>query len=103
MTGMLIVLALPVAGVVFAQTDYDLLLKGGHVIDGRNKISAVRDVAIKEGRIAAVAAKLPAARALRTVSVPGLCVTPGVIDIHTHVYAGAGERNSYAGDNSVYP
>ena len=97
------VLLLFVAGVVFAQADYDLLLKGGHVIDGKNGINAVRDVAMKDGKIAAVAANLPASRALRTVDVSGLYVTPGIIDIHTHVYTGTGERSSYAGDNSVYP
>ena len=39
----------------------------------------------------------------KTVDVSGLYVTPGLIDIHAHVYAGTGERGSYAGDNSVYP
>ena len=86
-----------------AQTDYDLLLRGGHVIDAKNRISAVRDVAIKDGRIAAVAAKLDPAKALKTVNVSGLYVTPGIIDIHTHVYAGTGEKSSYAGDLSLYP
>jgi N-acyl-D-aspartate/D-glutamate deacylase len=43
-----------VAATAGAQTDYDFLLKGGHVIDGKNGISTVRDVAIKDGRIAAV-------------------------------------------------
>jgi dihydroorotase len=99
----LIVLALLMAGAAFGQQDYDLLLKGGHVIDPRNRISAVRDVAIKDGRIAAVEANIPAARAVRTVDASGLYVTPGLIDIHVHVYAGTGERNSYAGDSSVYP
>ena len=42
-------------------------------------------------------------RAAKTVDVSGLYVTPGLIDIHTHVYTGTGERRSYAGDNSVYP
>ena len=37
------------------------------------------------------------------VDVSGLYVTPGLVDIHTHVYAGTGEKKSYAGDNSVYP
>lgn len=82
---------------------YDLLLRGGHVIDARNKISAVRDVAIAGGKIAAVAAKLDPADALKTVDVSGLYVSPGLIDIHTHTYTGTGERGSYAGDNSVYP
>lgn len=82
---------------------YDLLLKGGHVIDARNGLSAVRDVAIKDGHIAAVAASIPAADAVKTVDATGLYVTPGLIDIHVHVYTGTGERASYAGDLSVYP
>ena len=86
-----------------ATRKYDLLLRGGHLIDPRNKISAVRDVALFEGRVAAVAAKLDPADALKTVDVAGLYVTPGLVDIHGHVYAGTGERRSYAGDNSVYP
>jgi dihydroorotase len=82
---------------------YDLLLKGGHVIDGRNTLNAVRDVAIADGKVAAVAARIDAAEAGKVVDVSGLYVTPGLIDIHVHVYAGTGERSSYAGDNSVYP
>jgi dihydroorotase len=85
------------------EKKYDLLLRGGHVIDPRNRISAVRDVAIAAGKIAAVGPKLNPADALKTVDVSGLHVTPGLIDIHTHVFAGTGERSSYAGDNSVYP
>ncbi len=86
-----------------AQPKYDLLLRGGHVIDARNSINAVRDVAIAEGKVAAVAAELNPADALKTIDVSGLYVTPGLIDIHTHVYTGTGEPRSYAGDNSVYP
>ncbi|HUO28404.1 MAG TPA: amidohydrolase/deacetylase family metallohydrolase [Bryobacteraceae bacterium] len=88
---------------MFAQTSYDLLLKSGHVIDGKNHISAVMDVAIKDGKIAAVAADIPATQALKTVDVSGLYVTPGLIDMHVHVYAGTGKRGAYCGDNSVYP
>jgi len=82
---------------------YDLLLRGGHVIDARNSIDAVRDVAIADGKVALVAAKINPAEAGKTIDVAGLYVTPGLIDIHTHVYTGTGEPNSYAGDNSVYP
>ncbi len=91
------------AGCAFSQPAYDLLLQGGHVIDAKNGISAVRDVAIKDGSIAAVAAHLDPAAALKVVNVAGLYVTPGLVDIHVHVYTGTGERNSYAGDLSVYP
>jgi dihydroorotase len=85
------------------QEPYTLLLKGGHVIDGKNKISAVRDVAIKDGKIAEVAANIPASKAHKVVDVAGFYVTPGLVDIHVHVYAGTGMRGAYSGDNSVYP
>ena len=82
---------------------YDLLLRGGHVIDAKNHIDAVMDVAIKDGQIAKVAPGLSAADAIKTIDVRGLYVTPGLIDLHTHNYTGTGERNSYAGDLSVPP
>jgi dihydroorotase len=88
---------------VSAQQKYDFLLKGGHVIDPRNRISAVLDVAIADGKVAAVAANIAPADALKVVDASGYYVTPGLVDIHVHVYAGTGERGSYAGDNSVYP
>lgn len=96
-------LVLAAFGQPAAQQQYDLLLKGGHVIDPKNRISAVRDVAITGGKVAAVAARIDPASALKVVDVSGLYVTPGLIDIHVHVYAGTGERGSYAGDNSLYP
>jgi len=91
------------AATCFAQNQYDLLLQGGHVIDAKNKISAVRDVAIRDGKIAAVAEHIDPTQALKVVNVRGLYVTPGLVDIHVHVYAGTGEPGSYAGDLSVYP
>jgi dihydroorotase len=94
---------LVLAAAVSAQQRFDLLLKGGHVIDGKAKLSGVRDVAIHQGRIAAVAPKIDPAQAAKTVDATGLYVVPGLVDIHVHVYAGTGQRNSYAGDNSVYP
>jgi predicted amidohydrolase len=83
--------------------EYDLLIKGGRVLDPRNSINAVRDVAVKDGRIAAVAENLPAARAVKTVDAAGLYVTPGLIDIHVHVYPGLIKNDYAAGDWSVYP
>ena len=93
---------LALAGAAGAQ-DYDLLLKGGHVIDGKNNINAVRDVAIKDGKIASVAANIPASRALKMVEVSGLYVTPGLIDIHVHVYAGPVKGSYCNGDLSLQP
>ena len=96
-------LALSIAAIACAQTDYDFVLKGGHVIDGKNKLSAVRDVAVKDGKIAAIATNIDASRALKAVNVSGLYVTPGLIDIHVHVFPGP-VKNSYAnGDWGLYP
>ena len=82
---------------------YDLLLRGGHVIDAKNHIDAVMDVAIKDGHIAQVAQGLKPADAIKTIDVRGMYVTPGLIDLHVHIYGTTGEPNSYAGDHSVQP
>lgn len=82
---------------------YDLILQGGHVLDDKNHVDGIFDVAIREGKIAKVAAHIPSSDALKTVDAKGLYVTPGLIDIHVHVYNGTGERGSYAGDLSVPP
>lgn len=89
-------------GIVQAQ-QYDMILQGGHVVDPKNHIDMVEDVAVKDGLIAEVAPKIDVKKAVKTIGVQGFYVTPGLVDIHVHVYAGTGERNSYAGDNSVYP
>lgn len=65
---------------------YDLLLKGGHVIDPANGIDAVRDVAIQAGRIAAVQADILPSSARAVADVRGKLVLPGMIDTHAHVY-----------------
>jgi dihydroorotase len=70
-----------------AQTHFDLLLKGGHVIDPKNAIDRVTDVAIASGRIARIAENIPESEARKVVDVKGLYVTPGLIDIHVHLYA----------------
>ena len=88
---------------VQVERDYDLLIKNGRVIDPRNAVDAVRDVAVKDGRIAAVAADIPADRALKTVDARGLYVTPGLIDIHVHVFPGEKTGDYAGGDWSVYP
>lgn len=85
------------------QASYDLLLEGGHVIDGRNGLSAVRDVAIADGRVAAIAADIPASQARQVIDVSGLYVTPGLVDIHVHVYPGARTGTYAGGDLSVMP
>ena len=86
-----------------SEPEFDLLLQGGHLIDPRNGLSAVRDVAVHDGRVAAVAEAIDPGRAFKVVECGGLYVTPGLIDLHVHVFAGTNEPGSYAGDNSLYP
>ena len=66
-----------------ATPAYDLVVKGGRVIEPSRRIDAVRDVAVANGRIAAVAADIPAGGA-QMVDARGKLVVPGLIDIHTH-------------------
>ena len=89
-------------GVAWAQ-EYDMILQGGHVLDAKNHVDAVEDVAVKDGLIAEVSPHIDSKKAVKTIDAKGFYVTPGFVDIHEHVYAGTGERDSYAGDNSVYP
>lgn len=65
---------------------YDLLLKNGHVIDPKNNIDGKMDVAITGDRVAAVERDINPALASQTVDVAGRYITPGLIDIHVHVY-----------------
>lgn len=68
---------------------YDTVISGGRVIDPVNGLSAVRDVAIHDGVIAAVEPEIAAGSARKTIDARGQIVTPGLIDLHTHIYWGA--------------
>jgi dihydroorotase len=100
------VLAMAVLGMIVgavpasrAQTPpYDLVLKGGHVIDPANHIDEVMDVAVAKGKIAAVAKGIPGDQGGKVVDVTGLFVTPGLIDIHVHVTHGGAPLNWFAPD-----
>ena len=81
-------ICLSVSAQFVAAQEIDILLKGGHVIDPKNKISAKMDVAISKGKILNVAPNIPATDAKKVVDVSGMYVSPGLIDIHTHVFTG---------------
>lgn len=68
------------------EESYDLLLKGGHVIDPANQIDGKMDVAIKDKKIKQVAKEISSEKATKVVNVSDYYVVPGLIDIHTHVY-----------------
>jgi dihydroorotase len=75
---------------------YDLLLKGGRVIDPANHLDGNFDVAVSGGKIAAVEKDIPASDAAKVVDVSGLYVTPGLLDIHFHVGHGGAPLNWFA-------
>jgi dihydroorotase len=67
---------------------YDLIIKGGTVVDPANRVNGLNDVAVEDGKIARVAPNIPAEEGRRVLEVKGKMVTPGLIDLHTHVYDG---------------
>jgi dihydroorotase len=67
---------------------FETVITGGHVVDPANGLDEVRDVAISGGRIAMVARELPAHTASRVVEASGLVVTPGLVDLHAHLFWG---------------
>ena len=92
-----------VSSVLYAQ-NYDIILKGGHLIDPKNKINQKMDVAISQGKIIRVASNIPPTYAKKVIDVSGLYVAPGLIDIHVHVFAGTNkEQLTMDGPNSLPP
>src|SRR5438477_1172174 len=65
---------------------FDLVIKGGDVLDPSQSLRGKRDIGIRWGMIEAIEAEIPAARALKTIDAGGNLVTPGLIDLHCHVY-----------------
>lgn len=84
--------------------EFDLLIRNGHVIDAKNSVDAVMDVAVAGGKIARVAANIDPKLARRVADATGLYVVPGLIDMHAHVFYGT-ERDAYLsnGESAVPP
>ena len=84
--------------------DYDLLIKNGHLIDPKNGIDTPMDLAIKDGKVAQVAANIPSGQAKQVIDAKGLYVAPGLVDMHTHNFHGNTPNSNYSdGWNSVQP
>ncbi|MFN2444378.1 MAG: amidohydrolase/deacetylase family metallohydrolase [Vicinamibacterales bacterium] len=100
-----LILTLTTASPLFAQDpEFDLVIKNGHVIDPRNGVDGVTDVAIAAGKIVLVAANIAPARARTVADATGLYVTPGLIDIHAHVFWGHDAESQYSdGYSAVQP
>jgi len=100
-----LLIILLVAAPVAAQ-EYDLLIQGGRVIDPANEIDAVMDVAVADGKIVRVAKGVTPDGAKKVVDASGAVVTPGLIDLHAHVYGYSGsifpdDTALYAGTTTV--
>ena len=95
----LIILAAAWTSMAAAQ-QYDFVLRGGRVIDPGNGIDGRMDVAVSNGRIAAVQPDIPAAKARRSLDVTGFYVVPGLVDLHAHVF---GYEGSLVPDKTALP
>jgi dihydroorotase len=78
---------------------YSIVIKGGLVIDPKNGINEVMDIAIQDGKIASVAKNINATGAAQVINAKGLIVAPGLIDIHGHVFAGT-QPDRYLSDGN---
>ena len=83
----------------YAQ-EIDILLKGAHLIDPKNKINSKMDVGIVNGRIARVANDIPIGSAKKIIDVTGFYITPGIIDMHVHVFQGTDKYSTSVGNSS---
>ena len=87
---------------IIAQ-NYDIVIKGGHIIDPLNNIDQVMDLAIKSGKIAAVKKNIPTAQTKKIVDASGLIVSPGLIDMHTHNFYGTVHNRYLANSFQAVP
>src|SRR6476620_6789914 len=89
--------------VVLQGQQYDLLIKNGHVIDPKNNIDTIKDVAVANGKIVKMDNDIPASQSKKIIDATGLYVTPGLIDMHTHVFVGTKPDKFADGIYSVSP
>jgi dihydroorotase len=82
---------------------YSIIIKGGHVIDPKNNIDGVMDIAVNDGKIAQVAKSIDAKLGKQVIDATGLYVTPGLIDIHSHNFFGTQPDHQYENGNLALP
>jgi dihydroorotase len=80
---------------------YDLVLRNGQVLDPKNNVAGKFDVAVRDGKIAAIEPSIPASAGKQSVDITGLYLTPGLVDMHVHVFVGLRHDAWGNGDLSV--
>jgi len=84
--------------------EFDLLIKGAHLIDPKNGLDGIMDVAISGDTVSRVAEEIPMASASRVIDGQDLYVSPGFVDIHSHNYHGVNPETEYSnGLNALNP
>jgi dihydroorotase len=102
-TFLILIMMTMLSGFAMAQT-YSIIIKGGHVIDPKNSINELMDIAVKDGKVALVAKNIDAKEGKKVIDAKGMYVTPGLIDMHVHVYYGTKEGQALMnGTSSVAP
>ena len=97
-----IILCIFYSFLTFAQ-EYSIVIKDGHVIDPKNNIDGIMDVAISNGKIVQVAKNIDPKKAVQVVNAKGFYVTPGLIDIHSHNFFGTEPDHGYSNGTSALP
>lgn len=99
----IVLVLLLMTGLAMAQS-YSIVIKGGHLIDPKNNIDGIMDLAIKDGKVALIAKDIDPKEGKQVVDASGLYVTPGLIDIHAHLYQGTNPDQAYMnGPSAVTP
>jgi len=99
----LVIAAMGLAITTIQAQSYNVVIKGGHVMDPKNNIDAEMDIAVKDGKIALVAQNINPKLGLQVVDATGMYVTPGLIDIHTHNFYGTEPDHQYENGNLALP
>jgi len=95
--------ALLIISIVVKSQQYSIIIKEGRVIDPKNNIDAVMDIAINDGKIVKLAKNIDPKEGIQVVNAKGLYVTPGLVDIHSHNFMGTEADHAYSNGLSALP
>jgi dihydroorotase len=103
MKKLLLLLAVFIPFAVIKAQSYSIVIQGGRVIDPKNNIDGIMDIAVNDGKIVQVAKNIDAKQAIQVVNAKGMLVTPGLIDIHSHNFWGTEPNHQYENGNLALP